>query len=558
MSETVRKRKFIPDRVLLAGAVFMAVVIVMNENVRRFGQLVLPGGVSTVGRVVLYAAVMYVVMGWMKRQAGQSSLLISEPQNEYGSETARTVSLSGIIPLAAVFFAVYFIWLLIFYPGVMYWDSMRQINDFFDGHTTGPYFALMDAEVSAFLNDHDSVFDTILFGVFIQIGNLFHSPAFGMFLYCLIQAALFALLFAYIVTEIGHMGCPKWLYIAAILFFLHPFVCIYAIMMLKDVIFALCFIPYYLVFLCIAGGEAEKKHIILLAVLSLFCALTKKPGIYIVAISNAVLLVYLLIRKQSAWKGVLAGLAIPAAVSFWLLPRVVYPAFNVFPGGKGEALAVCFQTTFTLLKENEAAISVQDREIIDKVIDYEGLKRDTYLSHTADNAKHWFRLSASGNDIAAYMKYWLRTGFRHPSLYLRTVCALNGGFFSPTEPLEIYISASPLAPEDNYPGIENNPRTLPLREDMVRLYEVLRDTPPFSFFFQNVLYSWLIPAGTALLMIANGRKRDLIGLVPVLLALLVLIAGPESTTRFATHLIFLAPFLLAMALRRETYVRNGN
>ncbi|MBQ4416999.1 MAG: hypothetical protein II868_04825, partial [Butyrivibrio sp.] len=34
----------------------------------------------------------------------------------------------------------------------------------------------------------------------------------------------------------------------------------------------------------------------------------------------------------------------------------------------------------------------------------------------------------------------------------------------------------------------------------------------------------------------------------VLMSMLVLIAGPESTTRFATHLIFLAPFIAGLAL----------
>ncbi|MBQ4416067.1 MAG: hypothetical protein II868_00100 [Butyrivibrio sp.] len=536
----------------------VAAVIVLNENVRRFGQFVTPGGVGTAARLALYAGVIY--LGLLSVNTGGRFFCY-----HFGAETQA----GQAFQLAAVFFLVYLVYLLIYYPGVMYWDTMRQIADFFDGYTTGPYFAVPETTISAWLNDHDGAFDTILFGLFISFGNLFRSPNLGMFLYCVIQAALFALLFAHIIGVMRENGCPRWLTTAATVFFLHPFVCYYAIMMLKDVLFALCFLPYFLAFVRVTRGEADRKTLVRLVVFSLLCALTKKPGVYIVVLSNLVLLAKTVLagkkpaqvitkepspcyqsdnkRTVPVLSPVLSAVVLPALVVLVLFPKVVFPALQIYPGGKEEVLAVCLQTTAVLVTEYEDTLTEEDKQIIDRVMHYDRLA-ESYLPHTADWPKYWFRLDAPASDVAAYLKFWVRKGFRHPLVYLRTVCALNGGFFSPTEALEIYISANPVTDDINYPGMGNLKATLTLREDLERLYGILSETPPFSFFFQNVLYTWIIPACTAILMIAQNRKRDLVCLVPVLMSVLVLIAGPESTTRFATHLIFLAPFIAGLAL----------
>ena len=536
--------RFIPA----AGAAVISGVIVLNDNVRRYGQLLLPGLVSTAVRFLLYAAVLYVVLHLLSKAATRQT----DGAAEVSDRRKR-------IRTAGMFFLVYLIYLLIFYPGVMYWDTMRQINDFFDGFTTGPYFAVYDTEISALFNDHDGVFDTILFGLFISIGNLFHSPNLGMFLYCLIQAALFALLFSHIVCTVRRAGCPRWLCVAATLFYLHPFVCFYAIMMLKDVIFALAFVPYYLVFVRVAGGDTAKKNLFLLVALSLLCALTKKPGVYIVVISNAVLTAYVLLcakkkkperRETHVTAGMALSFVLPAFLVLYLLPKVVYPALQIYPGGREEAISVCLQTTVELIVQDEDALSEEDKAVIDRVMHYDKLA-DSYLSHTTDWAKYYFRSDATDEDLKEYLRFWIRKGLENPFLYLRTVAAVNGGFFSPTEVLELYISANALSPEEDYPGLGNHPATLTLREDLVRMYDILSETPPFCFFFYNVLYTWLIPAGVAVVFFAHGRRRELISLIPVLISILVLIAGPESTTRFAVHLIFLSPYLLSMTVMHE-------
>ena len=551
----IQNRMHLP---LAASAAVISLVIVLNDNVRRFGQFFLPGALSTLIRFVLYAVLLYAAFCFLNREADRAT-------DAGNVATDRTAWLK----MAGLFFAVYVVFLLIFYPGVMYWDTMRQINDFFDGYTTAPYFAVYDTEISAFLNDHDGAFDTVLFGLFISIGNLFHSPNIGMFLYCLIQAALFSLLFSRIVLEIRRAGCPKWVCFAATVFYLHPFVCFYAVMMLKDVLFALCFLPYYLVFVKQADGGAERKNTILLIVLSLLCALTKKPGVYIVALSNAVLLLFYLPgmrrknggpEQKSTGKPAIAGTALsviaPVLLVLVLFPKVVFPALQIYPGGREEAISVCLQTTVELIVEDEESLSAQDREVINKVMHYDKLK-ESYLSHTTDWAKYYFRSDATSEDLREYFRFWIRKGLRHPLRYLRTVAAVNGGFFAPDKPMELYISANAITPDDDYPGLGNLPATLTMREDLVRLYEVLSVTPPFSFFFYNVLYTWIIPAGCAVLLLVRHKKRRLLYLVPVLLSVLVLIAGPESTTRFAVHIIFQAPYLFALPFMKRTRDAEG-
>ena len=524
---------------LALGAAFISGVMVLNENVRRYGQLLLPGYLSTIARFALYAVLLYFAFRLLNREAtGKADTVSGMPQRK------------DWLKLAGIFFLVYLFYLLIFYPGVLYWDTMRQINDFFDGYTTVPYFAVYDTEISALLNDHDGAFDTVLFGLVISFGNLFHSPNFGMFTYCLIQAALFSLLFSYIVCEIKRAGCPGWLCTGAAVFYLHPFVCFYAIMMLKDVLFALVFLPYFLVYIRVANGEITKKHQVLPVVLSLLCALTKKPGVYIAVISNMILLLYVLLskRKKRQITGIALSVLLPAAIVLVLLPKAVYPALQIYPGGKEEAISVCLQTTVELVVNEEDSLSEEDKAVINRVMHYDKLK-DSYLSHTTDWAKYYFRLDATDADMKEYWRFFIRKGLARPFTYIRTVAAVNGGFFSPTEKLELYTSANALLKGEDYPGLGNLPATLTFREDLVRLYDILGETAPFSFFFQNVLYTWIIPAGTAVLLLSQKRRRELLYLVPVLLSMLVLIAGPESTTRFAVHIIFLAPFLTAIAVR---------
>lgn len=113
----------------------------------------------------------------------------------------------------------------------------------------------------AFLQDHHPVFDTILFGGFIWIGQRFFcSSNIGCFLFIVIQCVMTVTAFSYSCVFLIRKGIRNIYYFITVLFYaLYPPIPQYAITMLKDSLYSWIYVFWFVLFLEIFS-EDEKKH----------------------------------------------------------------------------------------------------------------------------------------------------------------------------------------------------------------------------------------------------------------------------------------------------------
>lgn len=116
-------------------------------------------------------------------------------------------------------------YMVAYYPGTSFGDTSTQIEMF-----------LSYIQGKAFLQDHHPVFDTILFGGFIWIGQRFFcSSNIVCFLFIVIQCVMTAAAFSYSCVFLKRKGIRNiYCFITVLFYALYPPIPQYAITMLKD------------------------------------------------------------------------------------------------------------------------------------------------------------------------------------------------------------------------------------------------------------------------------------------------------------------------------------
>ena len=100
-----------------------------------------------------------------------------------GTVVADTVKLPRV-KLFLLMFAAWTPYLLVFLPGVANYDTVNQVNDFFDGVSPVPFgFVKGQETVNVFLNAHHPIVPTFIFSFFIWIGVILGSATMGFLLY---------------------------------------------------------------------------------------------------------------------------------------------------------------------------------------------------------------------------------------------------------------------------------------------------------------------------------------------------------------------------------------
>ena len=433
--------------------------------------------------------------------------------------------------------------LVAYYPGTGNWDTLFQIRDFFDGTSRARYAEGGNAIITAFLNDHHPVVTTLIFSSFVQIGKWLHDERLGLFLYSLLQVALFS----YAYTQALRF-CQKRSVrsgrLAAAFYLFHPFLPYYAIMMLKDSLYSALFLIYFLHFLEAyrGDGSADARGTLALVLLSIAIPLTKKTGVYIIVPSNAILLLRLARQKRGRLLGIVAAALVPLVVHVMVFPMIVYPVFNIFPGGKQEVIATLLQQSARVGIDHPDAYSEADVEVLNRVFRYSAAA-ELYDDHITDPIKNTYKLqSVKGEDLWAYYKLWFRTGLKHPITYLKATAGTCGGYFSPTTRLDVYR-------KNHYQELTQAPLPLALRGGINALYDFLMDAPGLNLLLYMVVYTWWIPLfGTAMLLKKRGW-RALGSLMPVYVSILTLVVSPCAFRRYALPFVMIAPILLCETTR---------
>lgn len=191
----------------------------------------------------------------------------------------------SLAPFAAVLIACWSPWLILLYPGVIWYDSRQQLLQF---------FGQPNVFTGGGLSDHHPVFDTMLYGSFVRFGQLIGSADAGAWLFTVVQSTATAFALATTVALARRCGASRRCALAMLAFLAFwPQVPVYASAMAKDA----TFLPFLLAFSVMAveamrtrGAAFARPRFALgfFAAAALMC-LTRKTGIIVMlAIAVAV------------------------------------------------------------------------------------------------------------------------------------------------------------------------------------------------------------------------------------------------------------------------------
>ncbi len=450
--------------------------------------------------------------------------------------------------LPILFFLCWLPYLIIYYPGLVNYDTVNQVLDFLDGVAPVPFgYAPGQEEITVLFNNHHPVFPTVLFGGFIRLGTLMGDPSLGLALYILIQMALAALIFSRVINEAGdfwRIG-NRNLRIAVIAFFsLCPVIPYYICVMLKNSVHSLVMVLYVFLYLKITLGEhvLSRRERILWAVTALLLPLTQHTGLYFVILTG----IPLIFRGVRENRRLILAVLVSVVLFMTLLTRVIYPAVNIFPGGKQEVFSTLFQQTGRYIRDYPDEVTEEEKEIISAVLDYDVL-RDGYEFDATDPVKATYRLHCTGGDRIAYLKLWVRQGLRHPGAYFRAILPICGQFFAMGYDVAVF---------DHIPSDEGifseirhrNPESV--YATFSEWYYWLRGLPGLDILFQHALFTLWIPVYCLYRNRFSGRRGRWF-LLPFFVNALFLVASPMIYSRYALPLIFTSPILLYVIAGRE-------
>lgn len=473
-----------------------------------------------------------------------------------------TFSAKSIVASTVVVLVLWLPWIAVEYPASIDWDTYNQLYQFFTPAPT--YYSTMGTVFDAEYIDHHPVFDTLIFGSFVWLGNVVGSQNMGMFLYALLQCAFTAAALSLSCCYLDKLGVPKPIRLSLLVFVaIFPPIPNWAMCMCKDSLFSAVFILYFVAFIEIVRTKGaalgSKRFLACYVILSGLCILTKKPGVYIFILSGFVLLVV----YRRFWKRTLVALIAPLLLFSFAFPAVVYPLIGgVASGGKQEMLGTFFQQTATYLLEHDDA-TAEELETIKKVMNIDAAK-ERWNPQISDPAKNSFQADASFSDIVDYFKVWAIQGTRHPVSYLKATCCTNVQGFSPAKTMGWHTTCNPgksaleMFSEASDAITIHKPEALNVASSKIeKAYKkILNHMPVANWIFSQGFYGGWLPM-LCILMALYNDKRNLIPFVPILGSWVFLIMTPTVADRYILPFLYAAPLLIGLACHSFTQ-KNAN
>lgn len=438
--------------------------------------------------------------------------------------------------------------LLANFPGITNYDFFDMLNSFY-GNETYSLRAVTLIDPSVTLNNNNPVLQTLLAVGCVKIGTLLGMPWFGLFLFCYSQALIFALILSYVIYYLAKIGVHKNLRWCLLIFFgILPVNSNYAVTTLKDVNFAFMFIIYiiYLIDMYRNTEEffASKRKLISFSLVNLLLMLLRNNGSYILIPTD----IFLLIHYKKYWKKAITPMMLPVFIFIVVISNIIYPAFKIAPGSKREMFSVPFQQTARLVKEHGDEIPLEDRIIIDKILDYDSIAK-RYQPELSDKVKATYKKDCTSEELNDYFQIWFKWLCKYPDVYIQATMNNCYGYFYPEA--QSWISYTEITPPGKEYGLRSPKELATFRKAVNLIPEVVRDIPVFGMIESIGFYSWLLILSMAFLIYINSKKF-LIVFTPLIVLLLTCMLSPANTMfRYIYPMILCVPILICYILHMQ-------
>lgn len=458
---------------------------------------------------------------------------------------APQLGFKSVLAHALVLFALWSFWLVAFCPGSMLYDTYYQICQSYP-EDSSVYFGVWNVpgvELDVHFSDHHPILDTLIYGFAAQVSEVqTGSWNTGLFALATTQTLASAICFSYALAVARDLGAPRSLCVAVFLLVgLVPIFGHYASLNMKDSIFS----PIYLLWFTLIARLVNSKgglarsfgFYVALLVCGVLCALTKKTGVYVVV---PTLVALSLIYWRAWWRLGLQALAV-GGVMWVVLPQVVFPALDVAPGGRQEALGPLFQQTARYVCEHGDEIDKDQRKVIDDVLRYDTLA-ERYEPAWADPVKYKYVCNAPQKAWDAYFAVWVQQGMDDPQVYFEAAVAPVAGFVSPRGAVQLKDALW----DKQRGGSELLTRPADLRgmrRTASKAFEAATEAPVVDVLMMSALYVIWIPA-LCLWVCVRRSPRWMPLFIPVALTVGAVLMSPMYDTRYALPMIYSSPILL--------------
>lgn len=458
----------------------------------------------------------------------------------------------ALLKITLVIFICWLPILIALYPGTLINDTWGQLQQFIEFTNDGT----MHRNV---LSDHHPFFDTFLIGSFIipltKITGTWHIAIFS---YVIIQAIITSFVFAYSILYVYHklkIGNEFSISIL-IVYCIFPIYAASVQTVSKDALFSWGYVLFFLCFMEIIRTKGfilrEKRFFIKFILIVLFCILTKKVGIYVIAISMLALLVAKIINK----KRIVICLLITLCAIGVILPGIRH-ALGISSGGLQEMFSIPFQQTARYVKYYPNDITPKERTAIDKVLNFNNLPY-RYEPISADPVKGYSQ-KGTKKDYFIYLETWISQGIRHPNVYINAYNAMVSGWFSFYEykPLMDMAWHNQLNP-DMIPAWvpERNNFSEMTATIYQNLFDNLFNIPFFTIFLCYGFYASIVPAFMLGTVIRKHKKKDIQYWLPAIPMIVSIVLGcwlaPVSIhfegRRYLYPLVYTFPLIISWCL----------
>ncbi|MDO5292845.1 MAG: DUF6020 family protein [bacterium] len=396
------------------------------------------------------------------------------------------------------------------------------------------------------LNNHHPVTYTILVGTFAKEGKMTGSINGAMFLFALLQMTAMAFLFSYTILYIKSLDVPVLFQLIGLGFFMfYPLFPIYALTVTKDSLYGGCILLLTIQLLKMMTKEdsffSSNKELWILFGSALGLQLLRNNGLYVML----VLFIVLLIRyrkNRNKCKKIVMSIGIPVILYGGLFLKVILPMCNIPGGSPREMLSVPFQQVARYAVEwGEEGFQNAEIETLDKILCFEGdleVLKERYDPVLSDPVKSKFNKDYTKEELKEFMVVWAKLLKRHPGTFVTATLNNIYYYFSVDygKPI-VYVGAGS---NGEVYGIKNPDITESARTFVLRALSMLNRSSMLGGLFSVGTWSYLF----LFVLLYCGYKRRyeyLIMALPVVLNIMIAIAGPVAYMRYAIQWIMVVP-----------------
>ena len=453
-------------------------------------------------------------------------------QKKYFTNNKKSFFLVALLILLA-----YIPYLIHSFPGNLNYDFIVQINQALNYET---------------LTNWHPYIHTLFIGLCLKIGYFFtNSYNVGIFIYTLLQVLLSCFTFSFVIHYMAKKEVKtKFRALTLLLFMFFPIFPLYSVWLTKDIIFSLfmVFITIGIIELCTNKEIIKsKKYIILMTIVFLLTMLSRKNGIYILAL----LFPFILLSNRKNWARIIIMFLIPI-LTFVIIDGPVRTSLNIPNGSNAELYSISAQQMARIYKYESESLTSDQKEKIESYILADNIE-ELYNPLIADPIKGTLNIEKIDLNKLDLFKLNLDLFLEYPARSIESFLCTTYRFYylnnDGAKGLENFKTDSASLIETMFSkelNITNNFYRIKII-DFINDKIYANNTPILSTMTNSGLYIniFIIFIGY---LIYKKEYKYILCFIPVFLVLLTQLAGPMVDIRYAYSFFTCAPVLTALVM----------